>query len=161
MDFSGIDGVLGTRASIMLDIVFLAMFAVVPVLAWSIRLVKSKRNFALHKQVQLVLGIVLLVAVVLFEADMRLATNWRERAEPSPYYGTLVFPSLYVHLFFAVPTSLIWTFTIVQALRRIPSPPRPCEYSATHKFWGWLAALEMLGTAVTGWIFYYLAFVAK
>jgi len=161
MDFSGIDGVLGTRASIMLDVVFLAMFAVVPVLGWSIWLVKSKQNFALHKQVQLVLGIVLLVAVVLFEADMRFATNWRERAEPSPYYGTLVFPSLYVHLFFAVPTALIWIVTIVQALRKMPSPPRPCEYSATHRFWGWLAALEMLATAVTGWIFYYLAFVAK
>ena len=35
-EFHGINGFLGTRASIMLDVVFLAMFLVLPVLAWSI-----------------------------------------------------------------------------------------------------------------------------
>ena len=35
----GINGILGTRASLMLDVVFLAMFAILPVLAFSIWLV--------------------------------------------------------------------------------------------------------------------------
>ena len=48
----GLDGFLGTRASIMLDVVFVAMFAVLPVMTYSIMVVKRTR-FALHKTLQL------------------------------------------------------------------------------------------------------------
>jgi cytochrome b subunit of formate dehydrogenase len=67
---------------------------------------------------------------------------------------------LWVHLFFAIPTAVLWIFVIVQALRKFDDPPLPNAYSAQHKFWGWIAAIEMTLTAVTGWAFYYLAFVA-
>ena len=67
-----IDGFLGTRASLMLDLVFLAMFAVLVILAVSIYLVRNRRNFLWHKRIQLVLGLILLVTVTLFEADMRI-----------------------------------------------------------------------------------------
>ena len=137
--YSGIDGFLGTRASIMLDVVFVAMFAVVPILGWSIWQVRRGR-YALHKQVQLTLGVVLLAAVLLFELDMRFVTDWAARAQASPYYETWVYPSLYVHLFFAVPTAVVWVYTIIQALRQFPSPPAPGPYSRAHRRWGWCAA---------------------
>ncbi|MEX2188342.1 MAG: DUF420 domain-containing protein [Pirellulales bacterium] len=165
-ELPGIGGFLpGSRATIMLDVVFVAMFAVVPAMGWGIWLVRSRRNYALHKKVQLTLGIVLLLAVAAFEIDMQFISGWRERAEPSPHYGDgtaahWVVRSLYIHLFFAIPTALLWVFTIVQALRKIPNPPRPCAYSRQHMFWARLAAIEMVMTAVTGWIFYLLAFVA-
>jgi putative membrane protein len=165
--FPGIDGFIpGSRATIMLDVVFVAMFAVVPVMAWGIWLVRSKRNYLLHKRVQLTLATVLLLAVTAFEIDMQLISGWRERAEPSPYYAAAdgvnwVMRSLYLHLFFAVPTAFLWVFVVVQALRKIPNPPRPCTYSPKHKFWSWIAAGEMTMTAITGWIFYWLAFMAK
>jgi putative membrane protein len=164
LDYPGWEGFLGTRGSFMLDVVFLAMFAVLPVLAWSISLVK-KRQFALHKTVQLLLGTVLLLAVVAFEVDMRL-NGWEERAIPSPYFNAEAkwsCPtgiSLIIHLFFAVPTAFIWVYVIVMALRKFDAPPVPNAYSHTHKRWGWIAAVEMNLTALTGWIFYYLAFVA-
>lgn len=155
-------GFLGTRASLMLDVVFLAMFAVVPILFWSIYLVRVKRNYQLHKQVQVTLSLVLLVAVTLFEVDMRFFTGWREGAEASPYYSTAVVEkALLVHLCFAVTTAVVWSLVVVRALRNIPSPPGPSAHSVWHKRWGWIAALDMLGTSVTGWIFYYLAYVAK
>ena len=50
---------------------------------------------------------------------------------------------------------------IVQALRKIPEPPEPSDYSHRHAFWAWIAAADMTLTALTGWIFYWLAFVAK
>ena len=156
------NGFLGTRASIMLDVVFLAMFAVVPILFWSISLVRRGRNYQLHKQVQVTLSLVLLIAVTAFEVDMRFFTDWRARAAASPYYGSgVVIKSLVVHLCFAVTTALVWTWVVVRALRNIPSPPGPCTHSAWHKRWGWIAALDMLGTSITGWVFYYLAFIAK
>jgi hypothetical protein len=173
----GIDGFLGTRGSLMLDVVFLAMFAVLPLLAVSIALVK-RGKFHLHKKLQLVLGLVLLLAVVAFEVDMRL-NGWIPRAYAdgaNPYVALAEPPasgerlkldwscpvglSLIVHLFFAVPTAAIWVYTIAAALRKFPHEPVPGPYSAAHKFWGWLATIEMVLTAVTGWVFYYLAFIA-
>jgi membrane-anchored protein YejM (alkaline phosphatase superfamily) len=76
------DGFLGTRASLMLDVVFVAMFVVVPVMGWSIWQVRRRRRYVLHKRVQLVLAAVLLVAVLAFEVDMRI-NGWQHLAEPS------------------------------------------------------------------------------
>jgi len=162
--YPGINGFLGSRGSLMLDVVFLAMFAVLPVLAVSIYLVK-RGHFELHKKLQLTLGLVLLIAVAAFEVDMRL-NDWEARAVESPYFSLdakwtcTAGVALIIHLFFAVPTAVLWTVVIVQALRKFPRPPQPGQHSASHKFWGWLAAMEMFLTAITGWVFYYLAFIA-
>jgi putative membrane protein len=147
----------------MLDVVFLAMFLVIPVMFYSIGVAKRQRNFYLHKWLQLILGTVLLLAVTAFEVDMRL-NDWKPRAEASPFFvkgqWCTVWYALLIHLSFAVPTGLLWIVVIARALRSFPSPPAPGMHSKSHKFWGWLAALGMTGTALTGWIFYYLAFVA-
>lgn len=159
-------GFLGTRGSLMLDVVFLAMFLVVPVLLFSVYQVKYLRRYQLHKQLQIILGSVLLIAVTAFEVDMRFFTNWKALAEPSPYFDTAnvwgcpVGLSLIVHLSFAIPTLLLWIAVIVQALRHFPSPPLPNSHSPWHRRWGMIATVGMLLTAVTGWIFYWLAFVA-
>ena len=146
----------------MLDFVFLAMFLILPVMAFSIFLAKYRRQFEWHKRIQLVLAAVLFVAVTAFEIDLNFVTkDWRPLAEPSPLYqSNVVDISLWIHLFFAVPTPLLWIFVIVQAVRRFPNPAAPSEYSRTHMFWAWLAAIGMTLTAATGWVFYWLAFVA-
>jgi len=161
-----IDGFLPLgRGSLMLDVVFVAMFVVVPLLGVSLWLVKYRRNYQLHKSLQLAMASVLLVAVVLFEVDIRL-NGWEDRAEPSPYFDLankwtcLAGRALIVHLTFAVPTLVVWVAVVVQALRRFSRPPAPGPHSQWHARWGTLAAFGMLMTAVTGWIFYWLAFVA-
>jgi uncharacterized membrane protein YozB (DUF420 family) len=154
-------GFLPSRGSFMLDFVFIAMFAVIPILVGSIRLVK-KRHYSWHKRIQITLAIVLLVAVTAFEIDLNFVTkNWRPLAEPSPYYAAgWVDVSLWIHLVYAVPTPFLWGIVIVQALRKFPQPVGPGEHSRQHARWGWLAAGAMALTAVTGWCFYFLAFVA-
>lgn len=161
-----IDGFLPLgRGSLMLDVVFVAMFVVVPLLGVSLWLVKYRRNYQLHKSLQLAMASVLLVAVVLFEVDIRL-NGWEHRAEPSPYFDLankwtcLAGRALIVHLAFAVPTLVVWVAVVVQALRRFSRPPAPGPHSQWHARWGTLAACGMLMTAVTGWFFYWLAFVA-
>jgi hypothetical protein len=161
---NGIDGFLGTRASFMLDLVALAMAVVLPVLFWSIYQVKYARRYALHKRVQLSLGLVLLVTVLVFEADMRI-NGWRERAAASAFVGGAdavdwVAVSLGVHLCFAVSTALLWVLVIARALRNFPNPPAPGPHSAWHRRMGKAAAIDLTLTAVTGWLFYWLAFVA-
>jgi putative membrane protein len=164
--YPGLGGFLGSRGSLMLDVVFLAMFIVVPVLAFSIYQVKIRHRYDLHKKLQLIMATVLLVAVLLFELDMRI-NGWEQRAAPSPYFNSAhkwscpAGISLIVHLSFAVPTLLLWIVVVTRALRNFPRAPQPNHHSRWHTRYGWAAAIGMLFTALTGWLFYYLAFVAS
>ena len=148
----------------MLDVVFLAMLLVVPVLFWSIWQVRRRQRFSLHRQLQLLLAMVLLGTVLAFEIDMRFFTDWETEANGSPYYTqeswNAVWTALTVHLLFAIPTLLVWIVVVVRALRRFENPPGPGDHSRSHKRWGWMAVVGMTGTAVTGWLFYWMAFVA-
>jgi putative membrane protein len=164
--YPGISGFLGTRGSLMLDVVFVAMFVVVPLLGISLYLVKYRQRYQLHKTLQLTMASVLLVAVLLFEIDIRV-NGWEERAALSPYFDPArewTCPAgiaLIVHLSFAIPTLLLWVYVVVAALRKFAKPAAPGPHSAAHARTGMLASGGMFLTAVTGWIFYWMAFVAE
>jgi putative membrane protein len=65
-----------------------------------------------------------------------------------------------VHLIFATTSAVLWTVVTIRAWRNFEKPARPGKHSHSHRRWGWIAALDMVATSVTGWIFYWLAFVA-
>ncbi|MCI0334837.1 MAG: DUF420 domain-containing protein [Planctomycetes bacterium] len=158
--YPGIDGFLGTRASLMLDVLVLVMLAVVLILCWSVYQVKFRRRYRLHKWTQVALGAAVLVVVVLFEVDIRLH-GWEMRAAGGEgrHAPAIVWYSLYIHLVFAVSSLILWPVTIFLALRNFPDPPHPGVHSRVHVPLARAAALDMVMTAVTGWIFYWLAFV--
>lgn len=161
--FSGFTGFLhplGSRASLGTDLVFVSLFVVLPVLAWSIHLVRSQKRYQLHKRVQVSLSIALLVAIVVFEIDMRFLSDWQQRAIESPYWPGGVWQALGIHLFFAISTVILWTWVIWEALRQFPVPPQPGTHSTRHKVLARLAAADLLLTSVSGWVFYWIAFVA-
>ncbi len=150
----------------MLDVVVCALLAVVPALLWSLFEVKVRRRYAVHRNIQLVLAAVLLLAVLLFEVDMRLQGGWRNIINRDPANPRLagealdqVRTLLYVHLCFAVSTPILWGATIYLALKRFPNPPVPGPHSELHKKLGWLSVLDIVMTSVTGLAFYYMAFV--
>lgn len=159
-------GFLGQDAStFMLDFVVTALVLVVPALLASLYLVKFKRNYAAHRNLQLALAGVLLVAVIAFEVDIRAHGGWREivGARKSPLSAEqleTVKWTLYVHLVFAISTPLLWGTTIVLALKRMPKPPAPCAHSRLHKTLGWLSVIDLVLTSGTGLLFYYRAFIA-
>lgn len=150
-------GFLPFRGSWMLDIVFLAMFAIVPILTLSIALVK-RGQYRAHRTIQLVTAAILLVAVIAFEVDMRFFTDWRELAKPSPWFGACQ-ALLFVHLAFAIPTPFLWGAILWGALRRFDANFQAADYRQRHRTLGWAGMLAMLGTAVTGILFYIVAFV--
>lgn len=148
-------------ASFMFDFVSLAMLAVTPILAYSIYIVKRHRNYRRHKQLQVGLTTVLAVAVLLFEIDIRLDRSWWERATQSPFYRNgILGPFLWFHLAIAVSTTALWAITFVKAVRGFSAPPAPGPHSSAHRAWAKYAAFGMYATAVTGWTFYWMAFVA-
>jgi uncharacterized membrane protein YozB (DUF420 family) len=158
--FAGIDGFLGTRAPLILDALCLAMLGVLVVLAWSVYQVKFRRRYQLHKWTQIILAAVLLTVVILFEIDIRLH-GWQERAagQLGGRPPAAAVTALYVHLVFAVTTVILWPVTIWLALRNFPNPPLPGPHSRVHVPLARVAALDMVLTAITGWVFYWFAFV--
>ena len=153
------EGILPTRGSIMLDLVTLGMLLILILIGISIRFIKQER-FELHKKLQVVISVIVLVVVIAFEVDMRFFTDWRELAIPSPLYESgWVMNLLLIHLCFAIPTPFVWGVLLIQAFRNFSNPPAPNHHSHWHKKWGWGAVLIMTMTAITGWIFYYVAFV--
>ena len=150
----------GSRGSLMLDLVAVSMFAVLPALAFGLHLVKNKKNYNAHKKTMITISVVLGVAVVLFELEMRLV-GWRHLAQPSPYYETIMPFALVVHLLCSITTTVLLAATVALAFRQFDSPPTPNNHSATHKILGKSSAIGLLLTSVTGWIFYYVAFIAS
>jgi putative membrane protein len=158
----GIDGFLtgiGSRASIGMDVVLVGLLTLLPVLAWSIQAARAGR-FLTHKRLQLFIVAALAAAILVFEIDVRLVSDWKLRARPSPYWPVGVLWSLGIHLVFAVSTFVLWTWVVWEALARFPNPPRPGSHGPRHRRMARLAAVDLLLTAVTGAAFYWLAFVA-
>jgi len=161
-------GFLGYNASFMLDVVVCALLLVVPTIIVSIYLVKCRKQFYWHRNLQLILGGVLLVTVILFEVDLQIVHGgWENivinahKASPlSDAAMNQVRTVLRVHLFFAISTPVLWVVTIGYALKKFPNPPHPNEHSRLHKTLGWLSTLDITLTAITGLIFYYFAFIA-
>ena len=154
----GFDGFLGSRASIGMDVVILGLVLLLPILFVSIMAVQQGR-YRLHKSLQIFIMAALLAAIIVFEIDIRLFSDWRIRATPSPYWPVGVGTSLAVHLVFAVSTLVLLLWVLIEAFLRFPKPPAPGVHSRRHRFMARLAAADLLLTTVTGGFFYWLAFV--
>ena len=163
----GIDGFLGTRASIGMDVVLVGLIALLPMLAWSIALVRRGRYLA-HKRLQFFIMAVLFAAIVVFEIDVRLLSDWKARAAGGPpwaaernaWWPAGVLVALGIHLVFAVSTFVLLAWVFWEAIVRFPSPPTPGTHGPRHRSMARLAAADLVLTAVTGTVFYWLAFVA-
>lgn len=159
------DGFLGYQASLMLDFVVCALVLVVPVLVFSLYQVKVRGNYRLHKQLQLGLAAVLLVAVAAFEVDLQIVHGgWENivaKREPphTPEQLATVRRILWVHLVFAISTPVLWIITITLALRRFEDPPVPGSHSGLHSKLGWASTADLVLTSITGLAFYYFAFI--
>ncbi|MEI8070878.1 MAG: DUF420 domain-containing protein [Planctomycetota bacterium] len=159
LDPSGVDGFLGSRASIGMDVVLVGLLMLLPLLAWSIYLVAKHRNFVAHKRLQLLIAGLLFTAIVIFEIDVRLVSDWKLRATASPSWPMGVWTALGVHLVFAISTALLWVWVVWEALDRFPLPPHPGTHGPRHRWMARLAALDLVLTTVTGTFFYWIAFV--
>lgn len=149
-----------TRAPLMIEIVSLAMILLGPLTALGAQLAK-KGHWLIHKRIMSTVGLILLISVTLFEIQIR-SFGWRDAAKESPYFETWVFPALWIHLPIAIVTSIAWILTMREAIMTFALKPRPHgTLGAKHKFFGKIAVLGTQLTWLTGWIFFYLAFMAS
>ena len=139
----------------------------VPLLAYSIWLVKVRRAYARHRNLQCLLAVILALAVTAFEVDMRLHGGWKnivnkDASQPRLDGAELVQVQqyLYVHLVFAISTPFLWGATLWLGWKRFPNPPLPGAHSKLHKNLGWASAVDLALTSVTGLWFYYSSFIS-
>jgi putative membrane protein len=160
-------GFLGYPTTFMLDFVVVALILIVPLLLLSLWKVKVGRQYRFHRKLQLLLGIILLVAVAAFEIDVQLAHGgWenivaQQNLTPEALAAKIavVRPWLLVHLIFAVSTPILWIATIALALKHFGKNPAPGLHSRLHRILGWASTIDITMTSLTGLAFYYVAFV--
>ncbi|MCX6124621.1 MAG: DUF420 domain-containing protein [Proteobacteria bacterium] len=149
----------GSRGSFMLDVVVVAMIAILPVLGYAIKLAKAGR-YPAHRYTMLILAAVLILAVACFEVEMRLK-GWEHLAKASPFFDTSLMYFLGIHISISVSTTVLLIVTVCLALRAFSRPLAPGIHSKTHRRLGKLTAVGLTLTSVSGWIFYWMAFVAN
>jgi hypothetical protein len=162
-------GFLGYDASFMLDFVVTSLVALVPVQFVSLWVVKVRKDYVLHRNLQLALGLILLAAVTAFEVDTHVIHGgWENIVNKNADSPRLTSPQLdavrqvlYIHLVFAVTTPFLWAATIALALKKFPRPPQPGPHSELHKKLGWLSVIDLTLTSVTGIWFYMHTFVME
>jgi len=153
------EGFLGTDAPFMMDFVVVALVAVVPALMYSVASVK-KGKVELHKKMQIGLAIILLIAVLLFELEIRLAGGIFNLMENSVYHGSSKFEIvLFIHLIFAVTTPFLWGWTIFSGLKNYEGGKFKEGYAKKHIFLGRISIIDLLLTSGTGLLVYYMAFI--
>lgn len=146
------------RAPIILTILALALFFVVPTLLWSLRQARLGK-YSVHKRTQIGTSTAIFVLLIFFEMQIP-GSDWLKQTAQSPFPEATIHSYLFVHKSIAISTTLVWTMTLLLALWRTPSPPRPSLHSQVHKVLGISSAVMLIITAISGWIFYWMAFIA-
>lgn len=163
MGFMQTTGFLGNHTTLMLDVVILSLGLITPALLLGLWMAKKKK-YSIHARLMLSLSIILLVAVLLFEIDIRLnggIFQIAKRAGRTAQVDTPFFLGLlYTHIFFSITTLFLWVITIWQAIKSFSlSHPTPTPQNTSHKRLGMLSSIDMFLVAVTGAMCYWIAFI--
>jgi uncharacterized membrane protein YozB (DUF420 family) len=148
-------------ATWMLDSLVLGTVGLLALLTWSLYVVRYKGGYARHKTMQLYLAGSFVVVLGLLEINLVLDTSWWDRALQSPYHQRgLLIPTLTSHRVAAIACCMLWIWTIVYALQNFAVLPTPGAHSRHHVRLARVAAGSLYATGLTGWLFYWMAFVA-
>jgi membrane-associated HD superfamily phosphohydrolase len=148
------DGFLGTRADFTVDLV-MTISGFLPFLLLSAFYIASKRKFDLHKNLQIILFIIVTILVISLEFDVRYG-DLKEISKRSPYAGSIELMVVFlVHLFFAVSSFFAWCWLIVKSLRRYPT-----FFDFEHKKYGKIIFWDIILMVISGWVLYWMTFAA-
>jgi uncharacterized membrane protein YozB (DUF420 family) len=142
-----------------MDVVVVAIILTPLLFIWAVRLAR-RGQYVRHRNLQTGLLGTLLVAVVLFELDIRLSGGTQAFMAGSPYLGSALLSWLLrVHVLVAVLTFGLWCFLVVQAWRA-RMDLHPALFTSLHRRRGYWVFAGTVFTAVSGVWLYWLGFVA-
>jgi uncharacterized membrane protein YozB (DUF420 family) len=130
-------GFLGTDADLVIDLFLVLLVALLPILCWAVVLVRRGETVA-HKKWMTVAYTIFIASVLGFEIDVRV----RSDSLPSPEFWPF-----FIHMLFALPAFLLWTYQIVTA-RKVARAP------AAHRKRGKILIALIFLTVGTGvWLY--------
>ena len=147
---------LGNGAPLALDLIVVALTVLLPVLAASIVAIRRGQR-RLHRSLQIAITVALVVSLLLFEFQIRNLGGWRESIADrnlSESQLSAITAMLIVHLIFSVTTPAFWLAALISSTKAWTGR-RP----QVHHWLGRLAALDLVLTAITGWVWYAMAYV--
>lgn len=151
-------GFLGARGDALIDIGILSIVAVVPILLWSWSLAR-KKQWTLHKRVQLSTAALLGIVVLLFEIDLsQMGGIFAVTADSASAGTTTLNFWIWIHTAFAISSTIVWVLLVAASLIRFPSPPVATAFP-THRYFGRLAMILMLGSGATAVPMYIYGFI--
>lgn len=148
---------LGSRADGWLDAAAIGLTILTAILIASVVAVRVGRS-ALHRRIQLGLSGMVFLFVIVLEWRFR-TVGWRTAAESSPYFPIGVDASLGIHIAFALAMVVAWIGALTAGIRGWSEGSLRADQRGRHRWWGRFATMATIGTAVTAWIFYFVAFV--
>jgi putative membrane protein len=151
-------GFLGTRSDLLMDIVLLAVIAAPLLMLYGFAHTR-RREFRTHRNIQAVLVSVLLIAVVLFEIDIRVSGGTKAFLGGSRLVDTRFLQVfLTVHILVAVLSFSGWLALLVSSWRKF-SRVLPGRFSINHRRYGKLIFSGAVFTAISGAALYVMNFV--
>jgi len=152
-------GFFGTNADLLMDLVIVAFIIIIPALIISWRMARKNDHVA-HSKLQLTLGIILGVAVAIFEVDLSMAGGMAELTKDSAYFGTPTLNNwMYGHTIVAILTTLFWLVLIVMSMKKFKFPPKSNAFKKIHKPVGIISMLLMFATGLSSFPLYYYGFM--
>jgi len=149
-----IAGFLGTRADLIVDVVMTAS-GFLPAFMLYTFYVAAKGKLELHKNLQIVGLIAVTLLVIALEVDVRFS-NLSEVSAQSSYHDSLELTVMFIiHLIFAVSTFVGWIWLVVKSYKIYPNS----FGSFNHKKWGKILFVDIIMTAITGWMMYAMVFI--
>lgn len=151
-------GFFGSRADVLMDVILLSTLLTPFVLLFAFRLAKQRKLKA-HRNLQTALLSVLLVAVALFETEIRLAGGSGSLMKGSSFAGTgLLRGVLLAHVLANIVTFITWCVLVVRSWRRFDGA-LPGAFSARHRRTGLFVFGGTVFGAVSAAVMYVLGFV--
>ncbi len=147
------EGFLGTRADLLIDTIMIASGLIPLGMMFAIAFV-SKGKIVWHKNLQILLLLLMTVVVMVLEVDIRLG-DVTTRVHQSNYWGSAILAWVFgAHLFLALSTFFIWVWLVLKSSLRYPQPFEHFH----HALWGRILFVDLVLTLITGWVVYLLLF---
>lgn len=152
------NGFLGTRADLLMDLVLIGILITPILMLYAFSLAKQKR-FVAHRNLHVTLISILILAVILFELDIRLSGGSEAFLSGSPYAETKFMKVLLTfHILIAIASFTTWIGLETQSWKSFREA-LPGNFSYRHIQVGWVVYSGVVVTAITGLGLYILGFV--
>ncbi len=159
LDKLAVAGFLGTRASLLLDII-VTFLALLPLFTGISIMFATRRELRLHQVTQFLLFFLMLIILLLFAYVVHYKTGFEALLQESTINPTIAFIGLIIHIVISLVTFTLWMFALLYALSDKKRRGLPGVYSMSHANAGKRVFKFILLTALSSVSIYWMLFMA-